>query len=425
MSKYASKYIAGAGNADTLDGLHADAFSLAAHDHTTMAHVNGVPLNHQIAFWEGANTLAGEAGFEWDSTDMKVPGNVRAAGEVVAYDSGAAGPVIWDGIPVDNVTLKYAANVISIKPAIGGNALKFLRVDAAGTGIEWAAGSGGGVTDHSDLAELDYASAAHTGFSPTVHNLINTTNHPVAGLTAGHFLKATGAATYAFAAHGLGVADITGAAPLVSPIFTGTGSWDSPTLVVDATNHRVGFGTANPISPVDIRGTLNVAYPTNTYGATPTINLNAANAQKASIQGFVETDGPGSGSIIFNTLNPGDSFGERVRIFSNGYVGFGTISPSEIIHVVGNILATGQLKSSIAIGTAPLAITSTTKVNNLHVERATLADTVAVAATADASCSVALFESPTGNMAVKTDTGITYNANTDTLILAGDVICYG
>ena len=46
-------------------------------------------------------------------------------------------------------------------------------------------------------------SASDVGAATTIHNLIDTTNHPVAGLTTGHFLKATGATTYAFGAHGL------------------------------------------------------------------------------------------------------------------------------------------------------------------------------------------------------------------------------
>jgi len=46
---------------------------------------------------------------------------------------------------------------------------------------------------------------------------------------------------------------------------------------------------------------------------------------------------------------------------------------------------------------------------------ATVANTVATADTTDTSCSVALFESATGNQAAKTDAGLTYNASTGTL----------
>ena len=44
----------------------------------------------------------------------------------------------------------------------------YLKSTASGT--EWATASGGGGTSyHSELDELDYASAGHTGFSPTIH----------------------------------------------------------------------------------------------------------------------------------------------------------------------------------------------------------------------------------------------------------------
>lgn len=46
------------------------------------------------------------------------------------------------------------------------------------------------------------------------------------------------------------------------------------------------------------------------------------------------------------------------------------------LDVTGDIDMAGQLTNTLAIGTAPFVITSTTKVDNLHVARATLADTV-------------------------------------------------
>jgi len=49
--------------------------------------------------------------------------------------------------------------------------------------------------------------------TPSAHNLIDTTGHPVTGLTTGHFLKATGATSYGFGAHGLTASDV-GAQPV-------------------------------------------------------------------------------------------------------------------------------------------------------------------------------------------------------------------
>lgn len=45
-------------------------------------------------------------------------------------------------------------------------------------------------------------------YASKIHNFIDTTNHPVSGLTTGHFLKATGATSYGFAAHGLTYSDV-------------------------------------------------------------------------------------------------------------------------------------------------------------------------------------------------------------------------
>jgi len=45
--------------------------------------------------------------------------------------------------------------------------------------------------------------------TPSNHNLVDTTKHPVSGLTAGHFLKATSENAYGFAAHGLTAASVS------------------------------------------------------------------------------------------------------------------------------------------------------------------------------------------------------------------------
>ena len=54
--------------------------------------------------------------------------------------------------------------------------------------------------DSKKVAYSDLASIPST-FTPANHNLIDSTKHPVSGLTIGHFLKALSATTYGFAAH--------------------------------------------------------------------------------------------------------------------------------------------------------------------------------------------------------------------------------
>jgi hypothetical protein len=58
------------------------------------------------------------------------------------------------------------------------------------------------------ITSSNLPSPATLGAAATIHNLIDTTNHPVSGLTSGHFLKATGTTSYGFAAHGLAFSDL-------------------------------------------------------------------------------------------------------------------------------------------------------------------------------------------------------------------------
>jgi hypothetical protein len=74
-------------------------------------------------------------------------------------------------------------------------------VNETGTGIPKKTGA---ATWGIAAAGVDYAAA--------VHNLIDTTNHPVTGLTTGHFLKALSGTTYGFAVHGLSYTDVGAAA---------------------------------------------------------------------------------------------------------------------------------------------------------------------------------------------------------------------
>jgi hypothetical protein len=79
---------------------------------------------------------------------------------------------------------------------------------------EWDEGSGTSEqtpTTHANTHKeggVDELTPSDIGAAEEVHNLIDTTNHPASGLTAGHFLKATGETTYDFEAHGLSASDV-------------------------------------------------------------------------------------------------------------------------------------------------------------------------------------------------------------------------
>lgn len=108
--------------------------------------------------------------------------------EIQAWtEEGQFPGTIWDAMPVASVA------------AVGG-----FQLDNDATHFYNGTGSWvpitSGTFDHAGLQHLAYADAGHTGFSPTVHNFVDTTNHPASGLTAGHFLRALSTTTYGFEA---------------------------------------------------------------------------------------------------------------------------------------------------------------------------------------------------------------------------------
>jgi len=183
-------------------------------------------------------------------------------------------------------------------------------------------------------------------------------------------------------------------APLASPTFTGAPRFNDVSMVVALE----GANTDNPVLSF------------SRYGGIPLADRGAAIKYV-----YIGADVAEAGGLAFYTNQTVAGHGGLTLRMSLLYTG-------ELVNL--STITGTRLISTIAIGTAPLVITSTTKVGNLHVARATLADTVTVAATANTGCSVALFESATGNLAIKTDTGIQYNASTNTLTLLGNVIAY-
>jgi hypothetical protein len=93
------------------------------------------------------------------------------------------------------------------------------------------------------------------GKASTIHNLIDTTNHPVTALTTGHFLKALSATTYGFTYHNLTANDIglgsVGNYAQVRKISSATNNavvrWDGATgdLVQDSLMTVADDGTPN------------------------------------------------------------------------------------------------------------------------------------------------------------------------------------
>lgn len=92
----------------------------------------------------------------------------------------------------------------------------------------------------------------------------------------------------------------------------------------------------------------------------------------AAVDGSVAT-GKVPGRIVFSTMNAAGTFAERARISNSGGLTVGAFGSDP---GVGGISITGPFISTLATGTAPFSVSSTTRVANLNVATAGNADTV-------------------------------------------------
>ena len=128
-------------------------------------------------------------------------------------------------------------------------------------------------------------------------------------------------------------------APLASPDFTGDATFDTTTLVVDATNNRVGIGTTSPDVTLDVVG--NARFDSVAGNALRLDRVTSGNnididfynpIATAGVISRIRTDGDGLsnlfGAISFHTGTTPDSPTEAMRINRLGNVGIGTSSPT-------------------------------------------------------------------------------------------------
>ncbi|MCB9839527.1 tail fiber domain-containing protein [Candidatus Nomurabacteria bacterium] len=196
--------------------------------------------------------------------------------------------------------------------------------------------------------------------------------------TTGNFSQ-TGATTFST---GTGTNTFNGATSITSTLsVTGNATFDTNTLFVDAALNRVGIGTASPSRKLEVYGghgdTQLLLHSIGDGGATNTADL----MLWASEPGHTYT-GVGIANNLYNTtgfprINTNRG-GSMIRLLDNS-MRFSTVNSSGtqldglVLDGSGNLTAAGVIQgtrftSTIATGTSPFTVTSTTVVTNLNAD---------------------------------------------------------
>lgn len=154
-------------------------------------------------------------------------------------------------------------------------------------------------------------------------------------------------------------------ASMAIPAVSGSVNFDSNTLVVDATNNRVGVGTASPTYLLDVlasgatsaTNSFSVARITGASSVANDLTLIGPNTSQVRIK-FGDTDNAGIGEVGYNHSTNAMRFvtndSEKMVIDSSGNVGISNTSPSSYNGSSDNLVigSSGSNGMTIVSGTS-------------------------------------------------------------------------
>ena len=244
--------------------------------------------------------------------------------------------------------------------------------------------------------------------------------------------KGTGAAVEEIASGAFAVTDITGAADDSTPATTATAVLAQGGSLIESTLGQIGTAinpTAATLHIDDILTALGIASEATHFGTFTGSTINDSVTAKAALQALETAlealggDVTGVGDCADGACYDGSADGGTyVRLYdgTGAYLGMTagvrtlTLLPSNA-DAESLVLTFGDNNNVVALssGTGGLVNISGSAGS------ATLATTVTVAASADATSSVAFFETTDGSLGAKTDPGLTYDATANILTATG------
>jgi hypothetical protein len=338
--------------------------------------ITGTGTYNQIAVFTGTSALEGTSGLTWDGIDLKPNGNVRAYGDVLAYSSGSSPVDWWDALPSE------LEGIIGTGLSMTGG---ILNADITGIGV--TDGDKGDITVSSSgtVWTIDNpfpglgtgaTNAAHGNHNHSGVYLTSETSHADV-LVDGDI----GVNVLAYRTFGTGAnATIADYATLASPTFTGTATFtrgagvasikaasdNGGHLILDSysggdvylNNYNngnvllgtgggyVGIGTTAPLVKTELMGSLSTSTPENILMLSRNYNAGTVYASTASFA--LSNQYPNNTRLDIKLLN-GNTGSDTVpdtivmSLLSGGNIGLGTTAPSQVLHVVGNGLFTGDV----------------------------------------------------------------------------------
>jgi hypothetical protein len=159
-------------------------------------------------------------------------------------------------------------------------------------------------------------------------------------------------------------ATLTGGSNNYLAKWTGTGTLSFGTVFDDGTSVLVGTGTADGTDRLQVAGNMSVIKNGSTTATAPKLTIKNTSTDNTAlndigsiefycsdmslygtgVSGYIKNISINSGgttALAFGTRN--SSMAEAMRIDNLGNVGIGNTSPSQKLHVTGNILASGEI----------------------------------------------------------------------------------